>query len=151
MLEQDLCPDEPEPHPVVRRRRCRADRCLNLPLTAIHRAGLIRTGEVRSGYLEWRYDDGTAPHGRVALIVDLRSETTPGIRPSYRVTAGSKVGDVVQTIGPTIGTIFLLKARWWFACPGCARRTQVLYLPPSASRFLCRICHDMWLRCGRER
>lgn len=30
--------------------------------------------------------------------------------------------------------------RWWWACPGCGRRVDVLYLPPGRDRLGCRLC-----------
>jgi hypothetical protein len=30
--------------------------------------------------------------------------------------------------------------RWWFRCPGCARRCRVLYIPRGGARFGCRLC-----------
>lgn len=33
--------------------------------------------------------------------------------------------------------------RAWFACPGCGRRCAALYLPPGATRFRCRTCHNL--------
>jgi hypothetical protein len=32
--------------------------------------------------------------------------------------------------------------RMWMLCPECGRRCGKLYLPPSASSFGCRDCHD---------
>jgi hypothetical protein len=33
--------------------------------------------------------------------------------------------------------------RWWIECPGCGGRRDALYLPPNATRWACRECHDL--------
>lgn len=33
--------------------------------------------------------------------------------------------------------------RLWWTCPDCQRRSGKLYMPPRASRFACRLCHDL--------
>ena len=33
--------------------------------------------------------------------------------------------------------------RWYLRCPKCRRRGYKLYLPPDATRFRCRGCHDL--------
>jgi hypothetical protein len=47
-------------------------------------------------------------------------------------------------VTPTIPTFG--GKRWWFACPGCARRCRVLYLPPASQRFGCRHCLELRYR-----
>jgi len=39
--------------------------------------------------------------------------------------------------------------RWWLACP-CGRRAAALYLPPDATHFRCRTCHDLTYRSVRQ-
>src|SRR5262245_6822251 len=31
-------------------------------------------------------------------------------------------------------------SRWWWMCPACDRRVDVLYLPPDRDRLACRVC-----------
>ena len=33
--------------------------------------------------------------------------------------------------------------RPWFLCPSCKKKVRKLYLPPGATYFLCRSCHDL--------
>jgi hypothetical protein len=40
--------------------------------------------------------------------------------------------------------------RWWFLCPNCNRRRRILYLPPGATYFLCRICHNLTYESQQE-
>ena len=42
--------------------------------------------------------------------------------------------------------------RYWFSCPGtdCGKRVGKLYLPPGASYFLCRHCHDLTYEACRK-
>ncbi len=30
---------------------------------------------------------------------------------------------------------------FWFVCNNCCRKARILYVPPSSTTFLCRICH----------
>jgi hypothetical protein len=41
--------------------------------------------------------------------------------------------------------------RWWFGCPRCARRVDLLYLPPGADRLGCRKCCRLVYRCQQTR
>jgi hypothetical protein len=40
--------------------------------------------------------------------------------------------------------------RMWMLCPECGRRCGKLYLPPEASWFGCRDCHDLTYRSSQE-
>jgi hypothetical protein len=41
--------------------------------------------------------------------------------------------------------------QYYFLCPHCNRRCEILYLPPGARRFLCRQCHRLTYRsCQRS-
>jgi hypothetical protein len=40
--------------------------------------------------------------------------------------------------------------RWWFQCSGCKARVRKLFLPPHASRFRCRWCHQLSYRSCQE-
>ena len=39
----------------------------------------------------------------------------------------------------------------WFLCPACSKRVRKLYLPGSATYFLCRSCHDLSYRSRQIR
>jgi hypothetical protein len=41
--------------------------------------------------------------------------------------------------------------RWWFHCPACARRVDVLYLPPGRDRLGCRTCLGLAYRSQNTR
>jgi hypothetical protein len=41
--------------------------------------------------------------------------------------------------------------RWWFQCPNCRRRCGAVYLPPGASRFACRHCHELTYQSQQDR
>ena len=78
------------------------------------------------------------PAGQSFLRINERRGSPS--RPSSSVDAQSV--EIVQTslyFGP----------RRWFRCPGpangtnCHRRARFLYLPPNATRFCCRRCHDL--------
>jgi hypothetical protein len=67
----------------------------------------------------------------------------------YRSPGSEDVRTVVrlQTSQPRFGG-----QRWWLTCPmtrngtSCNRRVGYLYLPPGASDFGCRKCHDLTYR-----
>ncbi len=40
--------------------------------------------------------------------------------------------------------------RWWFCCPSCGRRCRVLYKPPQALYFSCRLCHRLTYKSQQE-
>ena len=40
--------------------------------------------------------------------------------------------------------------RWWMLCPECHGKFAKLYLPPDASSFMCRHCHDLTYRSCQE-
>ncbi len=42
-------------------------------------------------------------------------------------------------------------ARWWWRCPGCAKRVDVLFLPPGCDRLACRTCHGLSYRSQHTR
>lgn len=64
-------------------------------------------------------------HGRVEL-----DYTVDGVRHRYWVAVERQA----RHFGGT-------QAYW--LCPKCQRRCSALYCPPTASRFLCRQCHDL--------
>ena len=41
--------------------------------------------------------------------------------------------------------------RWWFRCPGCNRRCRIIYQPPGARVFACRICHNLTYKSQQEK
>ena len=42
------------------------------------------------------------------------------------------------------------RRRYFFRCPGCGRRSALLYKPPHAVRFRCRACHGLGYRSRLE-
>lgn len=36
--------------------------------------------------------------------------------------------------------------RWWWLCPACGKRVELLYLPPGRDRLACRTCHGLRYR-----
>lgn len=40
--------------------------------------------------------------------------------------------------------------RWWFLCPVCFRRCQIIYQPPGQGVFACRICHNLSYKSQQE-
>jgi hypothetical protein len=77
-----------------------------------------------------------------------------GIRHSVSKMEGPKTIDMQISLNATRTSFGAL--RWWFICPilkngnSCKRRVGKLYLPPGASSFGCRHCHDLTYRSVRE-
>ncbi|MGE0713360.1 MAG: hypothetical protein AB7N76_35815 [Planctomycetota bacterium] len=59
-------------------------------------------------------------------------------------------GHEAQHVGVTYSAATFGRRRW-FVCPVCARRCAVLYLPPGASAFRCRRCHELSYRVQQRR
>lgn len=53
--------------------------------------------------------------------------------------------DGPQRVGLTTTAPYFGGLRYWFRCPGlgCSKRVAKLYLPPEATDFRCRQCHDL--------
>ena len=60
--------------------------------------------------------------------------------PSPQVEVDLEPRGAVQHVALVATTQRLGGVRWWFSCPGCARRCAVLYRPPRRERYACRVC-----------
>jgi hypothetical protein len=76
-------------------------------------------------FVRYRVDTWESAHPRVQLTYDRYAEHLD--YPVFLETSLSQFGGL----------------RWWFQCPLCRRRVQKLFLPPRASRFACRHCHNL--------
>jgi hypothetical protein len=110
------------------RKKATAEQCVILDAAHWSRLGILRDGIIKTGsQSSIRYHvnttDGHLP--RVHLTYGLGREHL-----DYPV--------FLETTQPQFGGV-----RWWFCCPLCRRRLQKLFLPPRASRFGCRHCHNL--------
>lgn len=84
-----------------------------------------------SGVYRWPEYGRTIPYQVAQLAPDAYAMTL------FRSTFAQHI-----TLTPTRANIGEGR-RWWFECPDCGRRSLKLYLPPRASHFKCRACHDL--------
>jgi hypothetical protein len=83
---------------------------------------------------------------RVAWDLDDRDGVGLTHRPAdLSAPAARYVVGVVYTDLPCGGF------RWWFACPGCQHRVDVLYLPADRDRVACRVCCGLKYRSQYRR
>jgi hypothetical protein len=125
-------------------------------MTWLRRNGYIVPGAVVSGNLFW-----SRSWGRSAGSVGYRCEMTDRTRPRFRVkyTVSRDGGEVMKRdygIDLESTSCNFGGSRWWFRCPltkgtrYCGRRCGVLYMPPGASYFGCRLCHDLTYTSCKE-
>ena len=70
--------------------------------------------------------------------------TTASLHLSYQLVAGEGSAVAVDEVVNLRSTETSLGGiRRWFACPGCNRRSRILYGGP---RFRCRLCHGLSVR-----
>lgn len=118
--------------------------CLSISITHLCREGILERQTV--GRWVWR------GRGSSIGIAVNRQGGNPSLRLQY-VVNGSPIDE----------TVWLLMTRhhrggvrWWFLCPlsvsgkPCRRRIEKLYLPPGATYFGCRHCHDLSYRSRQE-
>ena len=58
-------------------------------------------------------------------------------------TASAQGDPVLQNVELTATPMPAGGSRWWWLCPGCRRRTEMLYLPSGVDALACRLCHGL--------
>jgi hypothetical protein len=119
-----------------------------LPVSALVRAGVFRTGpEV---WWSCRWKRGTTIVNSLGLRVEGIPEVLGPLRLTYVITRGKQESIECDYRVPLAFTPGPRGAgRWLFRCPvvtggqSCLRRCEVLYLPPEAERFGCRRCYRL--------
>ena len=110
------------------RKKATAEQCVKLDAAHWTRLGILRDGIIKTG---WQSS------------IRYRLDTTDGYQPLVHLTYGLGRESLdypvfLETTQPQFGGV-----RWWFCCPFCRRRVQKLFLPPRASQFGCRHCHNL--------
>jgi hypothetical protein len=116
-------------------KRQTVEECRALDLRLLARRGAFRAG--CSGQVSWSRGGketdviayGVRQDGSGLLLTLYYSVTQTGESVQIPVR--------LETTRPRVGG-----EHWWGYCP-CGRRVLKLYLPPAASRFACRTCHDL--------
>ncbi len=138
-------------------RRTTVEQCLTLSIFSIRQAGVFDKGPGHSWAMYWSDRFGQerdsvqchlheAPGGALEILLSysmtdrVTGETTPVIEPIHLVTTACHFGG----------------ERYWFLCPlrrgavACCRWVGKLYLPPRATYFGCRHCHDLTYRSCQQ-
>ena len=119
-----------------------------LDVADLRRRGLLRLGTLAQGTTRWTLAGEEL--AAVAWRVEIPSLKHAQIVVSYSVLRGSREPQPINesfplvTTRPNFGGI-----RWWFECI-CGRRCAKLYLAPGATRFRCRVCHNLSYESQRE-
>jgi hypothetical protein len=124
--------------------------CKRLPISPFSNA--IRSLE--SGPYGWANEfQSWSRHGKPTGTVNLWLEGGEGEIAawlSYQLTLKNHHVDYHYRIGLEYALLPWGARRWWWCCPECGRRAGALYLPPKASQFLCRGCHDLTYQSSQE-
>ena len=130
-------------------RKMTVEECIAFSLSSLVRDGVFRA---RPGTLcnsNWT-DSDQRETLRIHFSWDLTPTGQSFLRINERANKGSNPSPSVDAQSVEIvQTSLHFGSRRWFVCPGlangtsCQRRARFLYLPPNATRFCCRICHDL--------
>ena len=104
---------------------------LALDLGVLRRRGLLQPG--RSAAIAWS-------RGGVRVGAVTVRAASASLHLSYQLVAGEGSAVAVDEVVNLRSTETSLGGtRRWFECPGCNRRSRILYGP----RFRCRLCHGL--------
>jgi len=79
-------------------------------------------------------------------IWELKRVTLHASGSHFKFSWDSSSGGGSQDIALKTTDCFFGGFRYWFQCPGCARRAAILYLPFGAKVFACRNCYKLTYR-----
>jgi len=100
--------------------------------------GVMRPDKTSQWVIRCDLDD------RDTVFQILASENEqPQLRISIADVGGKAADGTSHTISYLNTKPHLGGDRWWFCCPLCSRRVSFIYLPPKASHFACRLCHNL--------
>jgi hypothetical protein len=130
-------------------RKMTVEECTAFSLSSLVRDGIFRAPPGTLCRSKWT-DSDEKETLRIYFSWDLAQTDQSFLCINERVYGGSKTSRSVaaQSI-EIVQTRLRFGLRPWFLCPGlgngatCHRRARFLYLPPNATRFCCRICHDL--------
>lgn len=128
------------------------EKCGVLDVRELYRRGALRDGQVCSGTLRWRAEDG------VHLAIFWIEASAEALRLRYVVQYAGPPGQKPEELACLVRVVWTPCTyggkRPWFLCPGmeCGRRVAKLYLPRGARDFRCRHCHGLtYASCRMER
>jgi len=133
--------------------QCRA---IDIPWLSRHR---YLSGGLYAGTIEWR-NAASEVTGSIGIQVSVNSIDygTSYVRLIYTQTntVTKEKMDLDYTIELVTTPCNFGGVRYWFICPlfvngrHCGRRIGKLYLPPGATYFGCRHCHNLTYQCQKE-
>jgi hypothetical protein len=119
-----------------------------LDLADLRRRRLLRLGTMTHGTTRWTLAGEEL--AAVAWLVQIPNLERAELAVSYCVLRGASEPQRINesfplvTTRPNFGGL-----RWWFEC-ACGCRCAKLYLAPAATRFRCRVCHNLSYESQRE-
>jgi hypothetical protein len=130
-------------------RKMTVEECIAFSLSSLVRDGVFRAPPGTLCNSNWT-DSDQQETLRIYFSWDLTPTGQSFLRINERANKGSKLSPSVSAQSVEIvQTSLHFGSRRWFVCPGlanrtaCHRRARFLYLPPDATRFCCRRCHDL--------
>jgi hypothetical protein len=101
--------------------------------------------------LQWTNGRGDVV-ASIGLDIDMRNTDCPEIILRYSVGRHDSARSIEYSVFLMTSKLASGGVRWWFQCPlkGCGRRVGKLYLPPGASYYGCRHCHNLTYQSCRD-
>lgn len=124
------------------------EECTVVDIFELHKAGFFKD-KLGEYYHFSRYGRGDA--GSQAILTrDQSGEPIIGLKFTVRNLISGECEPVRQTVKITTTECYFGGERIWFVCPECHNRAAKLHLPPQATQFRCRGCHNLTYRSQRE-
>jgi hypothetical protein len=120
-----------------------------LDIMTIQRQGCIVPGAWTQSTQRW-IETRSGKETSIGLIMDYRS-TQPAAELLYAMQIGTadpvtrRVPIAMSITQPNYGGL-----RYWWHCPRCDQRVRILYLPPGAGDFRCRVCWRLTYESSNE-
>jgi hypothetical protein len=133
-------------------RKLTCEECVRFTISSLTRAGLFRAPPGTLCNSMWKDSDG-----KELLRIYFSWHFSGADGAGLSITDGKYgVARIPPQAVEIVYTRLSFGSRRWFQCPGlptrtrCDRRAGILYLPPNASRFACRMCHNLVHRSAQE-
>jgi len=114
----------------------------------IQRQGAIEPGACTQSTQRW-ISTRSRQETSIGLLVDCRAD------PYALLIYSRQAGTDVPTVERVRASISVTQPhyggrRYWWHCPRCNRRVRILYLPPGAGDFRCRVCWCLTYESSNE-
>jgi hypothetical protein len=116
--------------------------CLVLDLSQLNRAGLFDR-ETAYGALRWSEPRTGEVLASAVFGMKPLDDGERALAIGYERTQGRSTEKIVELLRLESTRPHFGGLRWFARCPDCDGRGYKLYLPPGATRYRCRGCHDL--------